>query len=135
MPNTNDLMVDMALQAQSETDGQPHSGQRQHLAQHHPDDTPPFGAQRHSDADFVGAARHRIGHGAIEPDTGDHSARIAKAVQRSAKVRSWAMVLSIRCDLRHHTCDREYSARLHGQLCEPSRPAPVGRPPCAVRRT
>ena len=50
---------------------QPGGGERQHFAQHHPDDARPLRAKRHADADLARAPRHRVCHGAIQPHAGD----------------------------------------------------------------
>ena len=44
----------------------------EHLAQHHPDQLLPLGAERHPQSDLVGPPRDAVRHRAVEPDAGDH---------------------------------------------------------------
>ena len=105
MPNTNDLMVDSAPGAE-EANCQPRSGKRQHFAQHHPDDASPFGAESHSNADFVRAARHRVRHSAVEADTCD---RKRENRERSTEIRKRSFLVCVvdALRLRHHARDRD----------------------------
>ena len=55
-------------QAEREADEYPTEG----AMQHHPDDLPAIGAERHPDADLVRALRDAVGRHAIEADGGEH---------------------------------------------------------------
>ena len=88
-------------------DGESRSGERKHFAQHHPDDTPPFGAQRNSDTDFVCSSRHRISHGAVKPNTRNHQRkkRECRAEIGEGALLDDGVVNALR--LRHHARDRD----------------------------
>src|SRR5580658_7164241 len=51
--------------------GEPGGGEREHFAQHHPDNAWTLRAKRHAYADLSSAARNRVRHRAVESDRGD----------------------------------------------------------------
>jgi hypothetical protein len=62
------LQENRGLVGGSDSDQQSECGKHRDFTKDHPDDAATRGAQRHSNINFSGAARDRVGHGPIEAD-------------------------------------------------------------------